>query len=140
MDWSVWRPLSGRKSRRDGSRRCLGSITAVALALPAVGLAEEGAERWIVTASLEGKVYEADCRFHVAREGLTGDCTDAMTGVHRLTRGRVIGETIGWTFEIRRLLIRVDVSYSGTVRGDHMQGTMEAAGRRGAFTARRAAW
>ncbi len=108
-------------------------------------MAEDAAGRWAVAGTVEGKNFTLDCRFAETGQNLTGACIDGPTGdakveggrSHPLLEGRVAGEAVSWTYKSSYLFIEFDVKYAGVRDGEHMSGTIAAAGKTGTFTANR---
>jgi hypothetical protein len=106
-------------------------------------LADDAAGRWALAGNLDGKNFALDCRFVQERQVLSGACVDdphsdaPIKGSHVLRRGHATGKDVSWTYELSFLLIRFEVDYVGVRQGEHMSGTIGAAGRRGTFTASR---
>jgi hypothetical protein len=108
-------------------------------------LAADAGGRWAVAGSVDGKNFTLDCRFDQAEQKLTGACIDGPTGdakveggrSHTLLEGRATGDNISWTYQSSYLFLKFDVKYAGIRDGDHMSGTIAAAGNKGTFTANR---
>ena len=123
------------------------AVTAPVLILCAAGpaLAEDAAGRWAVAGNVDGKNFTLDCKFAQAGQGLSGACIDGPTGdakikggeSHPLLKGHAAGEEVSWTYESHFSFIKFKVNYTGARKGDHMSGTIAAAGKTGTFTGNR---
>jgi hypothetical protein len=108
-------------------------------------MAEGAGGRWAVAGNVEGKNFTLDCRFVQAGQNLSGECIDGPTGdakveggrSHTLLEGQVAGDGVTWTYQSSYLFVKFDVKYAGVREGDHMSGTISAAGKAGTFTANR---
>jgi hypothetical protein len=117
----------------------------MSLCLASPAQAEDAAGRWAVAGTVDGKNFTLDCRFDQAEHNLTGACVDGPTGdarveggrSHALLEGQVAGSSVSWTYQSSYLLFKFDVKYAGTRDGDHMSGSISAAGKTGTFTANR---
>jgi hypothetical protein len=120
-------------------------VSMVALCLVDPAMAEDAGGRWAVAGNVEGKNFTLDCRFTQAGENLSGQCTDGPTGdakveggrSHALLEGRVVGDDVTWTYKSSYLFIEFNVKYAGVRAGEHMSGTISAAGKTGTFIANR---
>ena len=118
---------------------------AIVLCMAAPAVAQESGGHWAVAGNVDGKAFTLDCRFDQAEHNLTGACIDGPTGdakveggrSHALTEGQVVGASISWTYVTSYLLFKFDVKYAGVRDGDHMSGSVAAAGKTGTFTANR---
>jgi len=125
------------------SSTLVASLVTLCLVDPA--MAEGAGGRWAVAGSVDGKNFTLDCRFVQAAQNLSGSCIDGPTGdakveggrSHALIEGRVVGDDVSWTYQTSYLFIQFDVKYAGVREGDHMSGTLAAAGKTGTFTANR---
>ncbi len=117
----------------------------ITLCLAHPAQAEDAAGRWAVAGTVDGTNFTLDCRFEQAEHNLTGACIDGPTGdskveggrSHALLEGQSSAGNISWTYQSSYLLFKFDVKYAGTRDGDHMSGTIAAAGKTGTFTANR---
>ena len=108
-------------------------------------LAADAGGHWAIAGSVDGKNFTLDCRFDQAEQKLSGACIDGPTGdakveggrSHTLLEGQAAGDNISWTYQSSYLFIKFDVKYAGTRDGDHMSGSIAAAGKTGTFTANR---
>jgi hypothetical protein len=121
---NFWRPFS---------MRVLVSPIAVALLISPAHLQAESANSWRVNGSISGRTFVLDC---LLEQG-TGTCTDVSAGgkskpLTSLTR---LGDRTSWSFQTRHLFLNITLAFSGRVSGEHMNGTMSAAGRSGSFAA-----
>ena len=118
-------------------------INALCLSCPA--MAQEAAGHWAVAGNVDGKNFTLDCHFDQVDHNLTGACIDGPTGdskveggrSHALTEGQATGTNISWTYQTSYLLFKFDVKYAGVRDGDHISGSIAAAGKTGTFTANR---
>jgi hypothetical protein len=130
----------------------MNSISALLAAMAALCMvdpawAEGAGGRWAVAGNVDGKNFTLDCRFEQAGQSITGACTDGPTGdakveggrSHALLEGRAVGEAVSWTYESSYLFIKFNVNYAGVREGEHMSGTISAAGKAGTFIANRLA-
>jgi len=118
----------------------------MALALTTSASAQDSAAgRWAVAGNVDGKNFTLDCRFQQSGAALSGACIDGPTGdskikggrSHALTKGHATGTSVSWTYVSSYMILSFNVDYAGVRNGDHMSGTIAAAGKKGAFTARR---
>jgi hypothetical protein len=120
-------------------------VSIVALCVAAPARAEGAGGRWAVAGSVEGKNFTLDCRFVQAGQNLSGACIDGPTGdakveggrSHALLEGQVAGTAVTWTYQSSYLFLEFNCKYAGVLEGDHMTGTIAAAGKTGTFTAHR---
>ena len=117
---------------------------------PAASAAADGASRaggrWVVSGKVGPFGFTLNCRFEDAGAALTGACVDGATSDarvkggkrHELTRGKVVGDHVTFSYRSSFMLKHFDVDYAGVVHGDRMSGTILANGQSGAFTAARA--
>jgi hypothetical protein len=109
-------------------------------------MAEGAGGRWAVAGNVDGKNFTLDCRFAETGQNLSGACIDGPTGdakveggrSHALLEGQAVGDNVTWTYQSSYLFIQFNVRYAGVREGDHMSGTIAAAGKTGTFTATRA--
>ncbi|HEX7856145.1 MAG TPA: hypothetical protein VF503_20890 [Sphingobium sp.] len=117
----------------------------VAIALAAISspaLADIGGA-WHVTGEISGRNFVVDCRFDPKGTQFGGQCISLSTGddkvkagkSYKLTKGAVSGDQILWTYQTTVLFMGVDINYAGTLKGDHINGTISAGGRKGNFSA-----
>jgi hypothetical protein len=100
---------------------------------------------WRVAGKVSSFAFTLTCDFKPDGARLGGVCVDGSTSdpkvatgkAHRLTAGRIDGDKVSWTYQSSFLLTKFDVSYSGTMTGGRISGTIDAQGRQGAFTATR---
>ncbi len=105
--------------------------------------ADDASGRWKVAGHMDGKDFTLDCKFQQAGQALTGVCVDGPTGdakikggrAHPLTKGRVTGDQISWTYVSSYSFLNFNVDYSGVRKGEHASGEFSAVGKKGAFTA-----
>ncbi|QUD88364.1 hypothetical protein [Phenylobacterium montanum] len=120
------------------------------LALAALGAvgpswAVEPAQSWRVAGKVASFAFTLNCDFRPAGTRLGGVCVDASTSdptikggrAHKITRGRIDGDTVSWTYVSSFLLSKFDVTFDGTRRGQDMSGVIHVQGHDGAFTATR---
>lgn len=120
-------------------------VSSAALCVFEPAFAEGASGRWAVAGNVDGKNFTLDCRFEQTDQSLSGICTDGPTGdakikggrSHALLEGRAAGESVSWTYESSYLFIRFNVEYAGVLEGNHMSGTISAAGKTGIFSANR---
>ncbi len=121
-----------------------GIAAAAALAAMALAAGQARAQAGPVDVSGAWRVT-LTCDFKPDGARLGGVCVDGSTSdpkvatgkAHRLTAGRIDGDKVSWTYQSSFLLTKFDVSYSGTMTGGRISGTIDAQGRQGAFTATR---
>jgi len=117
-------------------------LAASALASPA---SAQVAGSWHVAGKVAAFGFTLDCQFEPSGAKLGGVCVDASTSdpkikggrAHPLTAGSVKGDAVSWTYQSSFLLTKFDVTFTGTLAGDRMSGTIDAGGRKGDFTATR---
>jgi hypothetical protein len=117
------------------------------LCLADPAMAEGAAGHWAVAGNVDGKDFTLDCSFQQSGQNLTGACIDGPTGdakvpggrSHILLESQAMGNDISWTYETSYLFLKFNVKYTGIQDGDHMIGTISAAGKTGKFTATRVA-
>lgn len=125
------------------------AVVATPLILGAAGPAaadDTAAGHWLVTGHVGGKDFTLDCRFQQAGASLSGVCVDGDTHdarvkggrAHTLTRSRLSGDQVAWTYRSSYGLIHFDATYAGVRKGDHISGQVSAVGASGPFTAVRA--
>jgi hypothetical protein len=110
-----------------------------------LAMAEDAAGHWIVSGRVAGLAFTSSCGFQQAGQNLGGVCVDGATSdpkvkggrAHVLTRGRVNGDQVSWTYQSSFLLSHFNVDYSGVRRGDRMSGQIVVQGHTGTFTAER---
>jgi hypothetical protein len=120
------------------------------LALAALGVtgsswAVEPAQSWRVAGKVASFTFTLTCDFRPDGTRLGGVCVDAATNdpkikggrSHTITRGRIDGDTVSWTYPSSFLLSKFDVTFDGTRRGEGMSGVIHVQGHDGAFTATR---
>jgi hypothetical protein len=120
------------------------------LALAALGAAgyssaAEPPQSWHVAGKVESFSFTLNCDLRPAGMVLGGVCVDAATSdptikggrSHTITRGRIDGDTVSWTYPSSFLLSQFDVTFNGTRRGKRMIGVIHVQGHDGAFTATR---
>lgn len=121
-------------------------VLALFAAAPALAADASVAGPWRVAGAVSGFKFELRCVFQQAGERLTGACTDLSTSnpkappkaaPHPLTAGSAAAGRVSWTYQSRFLTRKFDVTYSGSVAGNAMSGTIQAGGGSGRFTARR---
>lgn len=103
----------------------------------------EVAGPWHVSGDVSGKPFALDCRFEPHGAQFGGVCIAAATGddrvkpgkAYKLTQGVVNGNQVRWAYETSVLFMSIDVAYAGTLSGNRINGTITAAGRKGAFVA-----
>ena len=109
-------------------------------------MAQEGAAgRWVVSGKVGPFAFTLNCRFEEVGGALSGACVDGAVSDprvkggkrHELTRGRVAGDKVSFSYESSFMLSRFNVDYAGVLQGDRMTGTIQANGQSGAFTATR---
>jgi hypothetical protein len=118
------------------------------LALAALGLvgsssAAETAQSWRVTGKVASFAFTLNCDFRPDGPRLGGSCVDASTNdpkvkggrSHVITRGRIEGDEISWTYQSSFLLSKFDVTFNGARQGRRMSGAIHVQGHDGAFTA-----
>lgn len=117
-----------------------------AAATPALAADASVAGPWRVAGAVSGFRFELRCVFQQSGERLTGACTDLSTSnpkappkstPHPLTAGSAAGGKVSWTYQSSFMARKFDVTYSGSVAGNAMSGTIQAGGGSGRFTARR---
>ena len=88
---------------------------------------------WRVNGAISGRIFTLNC----VLEESTGVCTDASPGGHShpLASLSGSGNRLAWSFKTRVAFLTVTLAFAGLVAGEHMSGTMTAAGRSGTFTA-----
>lgn len=125
-------------------RRSLVLVLApIAMTVPQ--LANAGAQaqgQWHVTGNVSGHAFSLDCRFEPAGAGFGGVCTEQAAGAaghagksHTLSRGTLKGNQITWPYPVSVMLMKFDMTFSGTLEGNRISGTASAAGRQGSFVA-----
>jgi hypothetical protein len=93
---------------------------------------------WHVTGQIAGNAFTVDCQFTPDAAGFGGVCVDAANGKwHVLSRGSVSGSQVQWSYPASYMMMGFSVTYTGTLSGGSMTGTVTAAGRKGNFTAAR---
>ena len=105
--------------------------------------AAEVAGSWRVSGKVSSFAFTLDCNFKPAGGRLGGVCVDASTNTakvqagksHPLTAGSVHGDAVTWTYRSSFLLSKFDVTYTGKLAGDRMNGSLVAQGHQGTFTA-----
>ena len=120
------------------------ALAAVLAATPAAAQAG-AAGRWVVSGKVSGFAFTLNCRFEQAGDALTGACVDGATSDarvkggkrHDLTRGKVTGDHLSFSYQSSFMLSHFNVDYAGVLQGDRMSGTILANGAAGAFTATR---
>lgn len=118
----------------------LALMSATLLAWPAQA---QVAGAWRVSGDIAGNAFVVDCRFEPHGADFGGVCVEAATGdakvhagrSHTLTKGQAADGQVSWTYPASFMLAKFDVSFTGTLAGDRMSGTVTATGRKGAFTA-----
>jgi hypothetical protein len=123
----------------------LASILAGAAA-PAVAQ-DAAAGRWVVSGKVGPFAFTLNCQFEEAGTALTGACVDGATSDarvkggkrHALTRGKVTGDHVTFSYGSSFMLSHFNVDYVGVLQGDKINGTIFANGQSGAFTATRSA-
>ncbi|MDE2302605.1 MAG: hypothetical protein KGK11_08610 [Sphingomonadales bacterium] len=98
---------------------------------------------WHVTGDVAGHGFVLDCTFSQSGAQLAGACIEAGGSdshvkpgkVHKLSEGSVAGSAVRWAYPVSVMLLPIDIRFTGTASGDHMTGTVTAAGRKGSFTA-----
>jgi hypothetical protein len=113
-------------------------------ALASPGLADVSGV-WRVSGKVSSFAFTLNCTFKPEGSKLGGVCVDASTNdpkvnsgkAHPLTAGVVNGDAVSWTYRSSFLFSKFDVTYDGKLDGDRMSGTIDAQGRKGAFTATR---
>ncbi|MBU6268883.1 MAG: hypothetical protein KGN34_15145 [Sphingomonadales bacterium] len=133
-------------------RRALLLSPAFALLATAPAYAEGLTGPWHVTGSILGHAFALDCRFAALSangSGNPGACTETGADpaghgeghagkVHPLTRAVQTGSQVTWSYPASAFLMTFDMVFTGTLAGNQITGIATAAGRKGAFTARRA--
>ena len=121
-------------------------VAAAVAAAAAPAAAQDGAAgRWMVSGKVSGFAFTLNCRFDAAGAALTGVCVDGATSDarvkggkrHELTRGKVSGDHVSFSYESSFMLSHFNVDYAGVLQGDRMSGSILANGATGAFTATR---
>jgi hypothetical protein len=120
-----------------------GLALCLACAAAAPAMADAGGA-WHVTGEISGNKFALDCKFTAEGTVLGGECTGAPDGnpkyagkVYQLSKGSVQGSQVSWSYPTSYMFMSFNVNYAGMLSGDHMAGTVEAAGRKGAFSATR---
>jgi hypothetical protein len=106
-------------------------LTAAALALAATSAQAQDAGNWRVNGLISGRAFVLDCRLQQAG----GVCVDGDRQLRRLASLSTAGDRVAWSFKTKAMLMTVTLTFAGRITGDRMSGTMQAAGRTGAFTA-----
>ncbi len=118
------------------------------LALAALGAAgsssaAEPVQTWQVAGKVASFAFTLNCELRPDGTRLGGVCVDTATSdptvksgrSHSITRGRIDGDTVSWTYQSSFLLSKFDVTFEGTRRGERMSGTIHVQDHEGAFTA-----
>lgn len=93
---------------------------------------------WHVTGQINGKAFTADCNFTPAAAGFGGVCVDDSNGKkHVLSAGSSSGGKVQWSYQTSFMMKTFSVNFAGTLNGGSMEGTVNAANRKGNFTATR---
>ena len=96
---------------------------------------------WRVTGTISGKNFVLDCNFQPHGTVLGGECAKAPGNGQgagqplAFTTGEVSGSAISWSYQAHYMLKTFSMNYTGQLKGSQIQGTVEAAGRQGQFTA-----
>jgi hypothetical protein len=116
----------------------LALLAALGLAAPAPAQTDPVAGTWKMKGKVQSFGFTLTCRFTRNGESLAGTCYDGGTEKpHKLTAGSVRGDKVVWTYQSSFMGKPFDVTYSGLLKGAAMSGSVDAAGRKGAFTASR---
>lgn len=122
-------------------RAISGLVLALACAAPA--MADAGGA-WHVTGEISGNKFALDCKFTAQGTELAGECTGAPDGnpkyvgkIYKLAKGSATGDQVSWSYPTSYMFMSFNVNYIGTLSGDRIAGTVDAAGRSGEFSAAR---
>jgi len=109
------------------------TLIALALLTCAASVQADSGNTWRVNGAISGRTFVLDCKLVQG----TGSCVDAAPGgkAKPLTSLSTSGDRAIWSFQTRHLFINITLAFNGRITGDHMSGTMSAAGRSGTFTA-----
>jgi hypothetical protein len=120
------------------------SLALLSFLLPAAPACADVFGLWRVQGTLSGVAFVLDCHFIPQATGFGGTCTGAPNGdpkyagkIYTLKQGFFTGTHVTWGYPSHYLFVSFEVSYLGTLAGDHITGTVTAAGRQGDFTASR---
>jgi hypothetical protein len=123
-------------------KRALSGLALLAVLAAGSPAAADAAGAWRVEGKVSGVAFTLDCRFEPQGAQLGGVCVEVGAGnpnghagaVHHLTKGSVDGNQVSWTYPSSAMLFKFDVTFTGTLDGARMAGTIVAAGRKGDFT------
>lgn len=116
----------------------LGLAAALMLAAPALAADDLVSGSWAVKAKVERFAFTLTCDLTRSGAAVGGTCYDGGTRKpHPLTRGRVDGDRISWSYQSSFLGKPFTASYEATLSGDRMTGVVAANGYTGPFTATR---
>lgn len=118
-------------------------LSLAAVAAPGVSSAAEVAGAWRVSGKVASFGFTLNCRFTQDGSKLGGECTDASTSdpkvnagkSHAITSGSVDGDRVRFTYQSSFLFTKFDVTYTGVLAGERINGTVNAQGHEGTFTA-----
>jgi hypothetical protein len=116
------------------------AFAALLTAAPVVAPAQTDpvAGTWKIKGKVQSFGFTLTCRFTRSGEALSGTCYDGGTNKpHALTAGKVSGDKVSWTYESSFMTQKFNANYSGVVKGGTISGTVEADGRKGAFSGSR---
>ncbi|MBX3479817.1 MAG: hypothetical protein KF842_05415 [Caulobacter sp.] len=108
--------------------------------LPGAALAQSDpvAGTWKMKGKVQSFAFTLTCNFSRTGESLAGTCYDGGTNkAHALTSGTVKGDRVVWSYRSSFMGSPFNVTYSGLVKGEAMSGAVDAAGRKGVFSATR---
>jgi hypothetical protein len=116
----------------------LGLGAVLILTAPALGADDPVAGRWKLQAKVQSFAFTLTCDFTRSGATLGGTCVDGGSGkTHPLTRGRVEGDAVTWSYQSSFLGKPFSANYAGRLTGSTLTGVVEASGRSGRFTATR---
>lgn len=93
--------------------------------------------KWKIRNMISGNTSEQTCSFHASNEAFSGDCTSENSAVK--IAGTINGHEISWSYETRRMFIKLSVLHKGVIDSDKMSGTVVVSpyGAKGTFSAYR---
>lgn len=93
---------------------------------------------WKMKGKVQSFGFTLTCKFTRSGDSLSGTCYDGGSNkAHPLTSGTVSGDRVVWSYQSSFMGTPFNVTYTGLVKGAAMSGAVDAAGRKGVFSATR---
>ncbi len=133
--------MKGKAMMKPSVKHALPGLALLLAGLTAMPAQASVTGMWRVTGTISGKNFALDCKFQPNGTALGGECAKAPgngQGAGKpsaFTTGKISGSAISWSYQAHYMFKTFSMNYTGQLNGNQIQGTVEAAGRQGQFTA-----